>query len=110
VLNAADEHARRRARAGFVAESGRAFLDFATARVDETSIRIPVLTVAATRDRLIPARMTRRTAQKYAAIGGELVEYAQHGHWLYDEPGWETPAAEIFDWLASKTARTEIAS
>lgn len=104
VLNATNTEQRRRAQASFVAESGRAFLDFATATVDEHKIRIPVLTVAATRDRLVPARTSRLTAKKYAPVGGELLEYAEHGHWLYDEPGWEKPAADIYAWFESKLA------
>ena len=104
VLNMADDKAADRARQGFVAESGRAFRDFATARIDETRIKIPVLTVAARRDRMVPARLTRLTAKKYAAIGGDFIEYPTHGHWLYDEPGWEKPAGDIFEWLHAKAS------
>jgi pimeloyl-ACP methyl ester carboxylesterase len=102
VLNAADEPARARALAGFVAESGRAFRDFATCAIDEQQIRIPVLTVSAKRDRLVPARMVRLTAAKYQPIGGAFLEYGAHGHWLYDEPGWEKPASDIHDWLTTR--------
>lgn len=102
VLNAADGAARERALAGFVAESGRAFRDFATCAIDEAKIRIPVLTVAAKRDRLVPARAVRLTAAKYAPVGGAFLEYGAHGHWLYDEPGWEKPAADIHEWLTTR--------
>jgi pimeloyl-ACP methyl ester carboxylesterase len=85
--------------AGFVAESGRAFLDFATCGVDESRIRIPTLTVSAVQDKLVPARLTRLTGEKYARAGGEFLEYESHGHWIYDEPGWEKPAADIHGWL-----------
>jgi alpha-beta hydrolase superfamily lysophospholipase len=99
VLNALPAAERAAAYDAFVYESGRAFNDLGNWPVDETRIRVPVLTVAATRDRLVPAKLVRRTARKYAAVGGEFREYRAHGHWLYAEPGWEQPAADIFTWL-----------
>jgi alpha-beta hydrolase superfamily lysophospholipase len=92
-----------------VHESGRAFADFANFPIDEAAVRVPVLVVAAGRDRLVPASLVRLTGRKFAAAGGEFREYANHGHWLYSEPGWETPANEIFDWLAAATKRSELA-
>jgi pimeloyl-ACP methyl ester carboxylesterase len=103
VLNRVPRAEREAAFGGMVHESGRAFLDLGAYAIDEKNIRVPVLTVAAGSDRLIPASLVRRTAQKYATVGGELREYADHGHWLYAEPGWEKPAAEIYDWLAART-------
>lgn len=100
VLNVTDAQAAQRARRGLVAESGRAFLDLATIDIDESRIRIPLLTVSARRDRLCSAKLTRLTGKKYAAAGGELIEYDDHAHWLYDEPGWQRPAQDIFEWLA----------
>jgi alpha-beta hydrolase superfamily lysophospholipase len=89
---------------GMVHESGRAFLDLGRYAIDEKSVRVPTLTVAASADRLVPAALTRMTAAKYASVGGELLEYSTHGHWLYAEPGWEKPAGEIFDWLVARTS------
>jgi alpha-beta hydrolase superfamily lysophospholipase len=94
---------RQAAHAAMVHESGRAFTDIGRCRIDETKIRIPVLTVAASRDRLVPAVLVRLTGKKYATIGGEFREYGAHAHWLYAEPGWEKPAEEIYEWLRSKT-------
>ena len=93
--------------ASMVYESGRAFMALARWPIDESKIGVPVLTVAALGDRLIPARLVRLTADKYAAVGGEFREYAQHGHWLYSEPGWEKTAGEIYDWLARATGEGE---
>jgi alpha-beta hydrolase superfamily lysophospholipase len=90
-----------------VHESGRVFADFARFAIDETQVRVPVLVIAAGRDRLIPASLVRLTARKFAAIGGEFREYPNHGHWLYSEPGWETAANDIFDWLTTATHRVE---
>lgn len=99
VLNQVPVHEREAAFAGMVQESRAAFADFRTHAIDETKIKVPVLTVAATMDRLVPAPLVRLTAKKYEPIGGAFKEYAQHGHWLYAEPGWETPAAEILEWV-----------
>jgi pimeloyl-ACP methyl ester carboxylesterase len=108
VFNALPEAERAGAQDGMVYESGRAFKDLANWPIDESKIHVPVLTVAATRDRLVPAKLTRLTGKKYAAIGGELREYPEHAHWLYSEPGWEKPAAEIYDWLVAATARGDV--
>jgi pimeloyl-ACP methyl ester carboxylesterase len=110
VFNVLPEAERAGAYDAFVYESGRAFNDLGNWAVDETRVRVPVLTVAARRDRLVPATLVRRTARKYRAVGGELREYAAHGHWLYAEPGWEKPAAEIYAWLEQALERTRAGS
>jgi alpha-beta hydrolase superfamily lysophospholipase len=99
ALNAVPPAERRAAHASMVCESRAVFADFRKLHIDETKIRIPVLTIAATRDRLVPAFEVRRTAKKYAAVGGHFKEYDAHGHWLYAEPGWERPAADILEWV-----------
>ncbi|HEX4355577.1 MAG TPA: hypothetical protein VHZ95_21775, partial [Polyangiales bacterium] len=91
------------ARGAMVYESGHAFNDLGNVLIDETKIQAPVLTIAATRDRLVPARSVRLTGRKYAAIGGEFKEYRNHGHWLYAEPNWEEPAGDIYAWLSKVT-------
>jgi pimeloyl-ACP methyl ester carboxylesterase len=108
VFNVLPEAERAAARNAFVYESGRAFNDLGSWPIDETRIRVPVLTVAARRDRLVPATLVRRTARKFSTVGGEFREYAAHGHWLYGEPGWETPAAEIYAWLEQALARPRV--
>jgi alpha-beta hydrolase superfamily lysophospholipase len=105
VFNAVPEAERQAAYEAFVYESGRAFNDLGNWPVDERRIRVPVLTVAARLDRLVPAKLVRLTGKKYAAIGGDFREYAEHGHWLYAEPGWERPAADIFSWLEAALER-----
>jgi pimeloyl-ACP methyl ester carboxylesterase len=104
VLHLLAPEDREAAHAAMVHESGRAFVDIGRWPIDETKIRVPVLTVAASRDRLVPAALVRLTGNKYKSIGGEFREYREHGHWLYAEPGWEKPAAEIYEWLRSKTS------
>jgi pimeloyl-ACP methyl ester carboxylesterase len=104
VFNVMPKDAHRAAHAAFVHESGRAFSEFLDWPVDTAKIKVPLLTVSARLDRLVPAVLVRRTGKRYEICGGELREYDTHAHWLYAEPGWETPAAEIYDWLLAKTA------
>ncbi len=99
ALNQVPAAERAAIQAAMVQESRNVFADFPGHAIDETKIKIPVLTVAARRDRLVSARVTRLTGKKYAAVGGDFREYADHGHWLYGEPGWEKPAAEILEWV-----------
>jgi alpha-beta hydrolase superfamily lysophospholipase len=108
VLNALPKDLRHAAWEAMVWESGRVFEEFANFPIDETKIRIPVLTVAATRDRLVAASLVRRTGRKYAAIGGDFREYRTHGHWLYAEPGWENAAQDIYAWLAGAVERSSV--
>jgi pimeloyl-ACP methyl ester carboxylesterase len=108
VLNAMPNAERLAAFKAMVWESGRVFEEFANYPIDETKVQIPVLTVAGTRDRLIAAPLVRRTAKKYQSVGGDFVEYRAHGHWMYAEPGWETPAKEIFTWLESAVERSSV--
>lgn len=105
VLNRVPMAERQAVHDAFVYESGRAFNDLGNWEVDEKRIRVPVLTVAASQDRLVPAKLVRRTGKKYASIGGDFLEYPQHAHWLYAEPGWEKPATDIYEWLENALER-----
>lgn len=108
VLNALPKAERLATLEAMVWESGRVFEEFASFPIDETKIKIPVLTVAGTRDRLVAAPLVRLTARKYASVGGDFLEYRAHGHWLYAEPGWETPAKEIHAWLERALERSSV--
>lgn len=108
VLNAMPKAERLSAVEAMVWESGRVFEEFAHFPIDESKVRIPVLTVAASRDRLVAAPLVRRTGKKYASVGGDFREYRTHGHWLYAEPGWERPAQEIYAWLVGAVERSSV--
>jgi pimeloyl-ACP methyl ester carboxylesterase len=103
VLNALPVSARAPVLEAMVYESGRVVADFAGFPIDEAQVRVPVLVVAAGRDRLVSAALVRLTARKFAAGGGEFREYPNYGHWIFSGPGWETPASDIFDWLTTVT-------
>ena len=90
----------------YVSESGRAlyelglwFLDSKRAsRVDESRVTCPVLVIVGSEDRLTPAPLTRKIAEKYRDVA-TYREYPHHAHKLTREPGWEVIAADIADWL-----------
>jgi pimeloyl-ACP methyl ester carboxylesterase len=107
VLNVLAQAERASVLEAMVHESGLVFSEFRGFPVDHTTVRVPVLVIAAGRDRLVPAALVRLTGQRYAAIGGEFREYPNHGHWLYSEPGWEKPAQDIYEWLTAATQRTD---
>src|SRR2546425_8142488 len=81
-----------------VPESGRMAFDVAVAGVpvDAARVRCPMLVVAGREDRITPARMVRKIAQKYRA---ELRVYDGHAHMVLLEPGWELIAREVASWL-----------
>jgi pimeloyl-ACP methyl ester carboxylesterase len=90
----------------FVYESGRAaseigfwFLDFKGAsKVDQSNVSCPVLVVAGAEDRITPASVVRKVANKYEAIS-TYKEFENHAHWVIAEPGWEEIAEFASDWL-----------
>jgi len=90
----------------FVYESGRAvceigfwFLDSkGAAKVDESKVTCPVLVIAGTQDRITPASVVRKVADKYRAVS-TYKEFTDHAHWVIAEPGWQEIAEYISDWL-----------
>ncbi len=90
----------------FVFESGRAIFEIGywfldrhhASRVDESKISCPMLFVAAGDDKIVPAAVVRKTAQKYKKVAS-YKEYANHAHWLTAEPGWQDIASDIRQWL-----------
>lgn len=101
MLNAFPASDRRRVYARFPRESGAAFRELLTGRVrvDASKVKCPVFYVRGDADRVISERVGRRIAERY---GGDYEEYAGHGHWFAEEPGWERPAAGILSWIESK--------
>ena len=90
----------------FVYESGRAaceigltFFDSKRAsNVDDSKITCPVLVIAGAQDRITPASVVRKVAEKYKAVS-TYQELANHAHWLIVEPGWQEITEYIADWL-----------
>lgn len=75
------------------------------ARVDETRVSVPLLTIGAARDRTIPVATHRAVAEKYRRVGADYREYPEHAHWILDEPGSERVVDDIARWLDVKVKR-----
>jgi pimeloyl-ACP methyl ester carboxylesterase len=90
----------------FVYESGRAaaeigfwLFDFkGGSKVDYSNVSCPVLVVAGAEDRITPASVVRKVANKYKAVS-TFKEFENHAHWVVGEPGWEEIAEFAADWL-----------
>ncbi|RKY36811.1 MAG: alpha/beta hydrolase [Candidatus Omnitrophota bacterium] len=90
----------------FVYESGLAaseigywFLDSKRAsRVDESKVKCPVLVIAGAKDKIAPASVVRKVAQKYKAVS-TYKEFANHAHWIVAEPGWQEIVEYVLGWL-----------
>lgn len=90
----------------FVYESGRAvceiglwFLDpKGAARVNEAKVTCPVLVIGAAEDRITPASVVRKVANKYKTVS-TYGEFTNHAHWVIEEPGWQEIAQRVADWL-----------
>jgi pimeloyl-ACP methyl ester carboxylesterase len=98
VLNCVPEHRRPALRARFTADSGRIGrqITLGVFKVPASTIRVPLLVVSGDDDRFIPLGVARKIARKYAA---PLHVATGHGHFLFEEPGWEATAGVILDWI-----------
>jgi pimeloyl-ACP methyl ester carboxylesterase len=90
----------------YVYDSGRAaceigfwFLDPNRAsKVDESKVACPVLVIAGVQDRITPASVVRKVANKYSNVS-TYKEFTNHAHWVVGEPGWQEIAEYVSDWL-----------
>ena len=73
------------------------------ATVDPRRVTVPLLFVAAEKDRLVPPDVVRRASRQFAHVS-DYVEYAGQGHWVLGQPGWELIADEAETWLSGKIA------
>ena len=91
------EEKRRAIYSSFVLESGKVLRELALG-IPVGPIRppAPVLCVSGQRDGICPPRLAANVAARYTA---RYLCYANHDHWLLDEPGWELPAQAISDWI-----------
>ena len=70
--------------------------------IDYGANDIPLLSVAADADRIVPAGVCAANARRYGQRCDRRV-YPDHGHWILGEPGWERVAADTLDWLADRS-------
>ena len=100
------ENEQKEAYRKFVYESGRAAFQIgfwlldpsSAAKVDETSVRCPVLIIAGKEDRITPCSVVNKVAEKYGHVS-KYKEFENHSHWVIGEPGWEEIAHYIAEWL-----------
>jgi pimeloyl-ACP methyl ester carboxylesterase len=104
ALNRIPVEDRTRIHDSLVHESGRVYREmiFGTFRVDAAKVHCPMLVMGGRDDRIVSVALVRRTAERY---GAKLKIYEGHGHWLLEEPGWETLAAEVGAWLSTAVPR-----
>jgi len=57
-----------------------------------------MLVIAAALDRITPAAVVRRVANKYQAVA-TYREFANHAHWVVAEPGWQEIAEHVTTWI-----------
>ncbi len=50
-------------------------------KVDETKVVCPVLVIAGSKDRIVPASVVRKVAQKYMPVT-TYREFKDHAHWV----------------------------
>lgn len=109
TFNTADRAMGEKEHLAFANESGRALLEIAlpwldrtkAATVDPRRVTVPLLFVAAEKDRLVPPGVVRRTAKHFAHVS-DYVEFDDQGHWVLGQPGWERVADHAEAWLTGK--------
>ena len=67
-------------------------------RVDESKVTCPVLVIAGAEDRVTPAYVVRKVAEKYKPVS-TYKEFNNHAHWVLSEKGWEEIGSFISEWL-----------
>lgn len=90
----------------FVYESGQAACEAGywmidskrASKVDEEKVVCPVLVIAGSKDRIVPASVVRQVAQKYKQVT-TYREFKDHAHWVVGEPGWQEVANFVISWL-----------
>ena len=111
TFNTTDPREGSERHSGFVHDSGRALFEMAlpwldarkTTTIDPRLVTVPLLFVAAEKDRLTPPGVVRRAARCFAHVS-DYVEYPGQGHWVVGQPGWERIADDAATWLDGKAA------
>lgn len=94
-----------------VHESGKAATEIAfwqqNARVDESEVKCPVLVVAGKEDRITPAPVVKKVAQKYGSHPHSYKCFDKHAHMVVCEPGWQDVAGYAWEWLKCTQLKTD---
>lgn len=111
TFNTTDPREGRERQARFVHDSGRALFEMAlpwldaakATTIDPRLVTVPLLFVAAAKDRLTPPSVVRRSARYFAKVS-HYTEYPDQGHWVVGQPGWERVADDAATWLEARAA------
>lgn len=111
MLHLLPAQAQREVHARLVYESGRAACEIGfwpldprrASRVDAAAVNCPLLVIAGARDRIVPASVVRKTAQRYGPHA-QLRVFEDHAHWVVGEPGWQHIADAVVQWLDEVTS------
>ncbi len=109
TFNTTDPRDGTELHATFVHDSGRALFEIAlpwldrakATTVDPRRVTVPLLFVAAEKDKLTPPGVVRRAARRFAPVA-DYREYPGQGHWVPGQPGWDRIAADTLAWLDAK--------
>jgi pimeloyl-ACP methyl ester carboxylesterase len=87
-----------------VHESGIVYREmmFGTVRTSPAKVRCPVRLIAAEQDRVISPALARAIAEYY---GAECLVHEGRRHWFIAEPGADTIAQNVMDWLGRVARR-----
>jgi alpha-beta hydrolase superfamily lysophospholipase len=69
------------------------------------SDRAPLLLLGGGDDHVVPAKVTKKTAAKYAKGSTAVTEYKEYparSHWTAGEPGWEAVADHAIEWVQAR--------
>jgi len=70
---------------------------FMTTSLGPGPLPVPSLVICGEHDRINPPETGRLVARR---IGGEFRLAPQMSHWLLSEPGWQSVAGQVLDWLS----------
>lgn len=110
ILSQLDEQEQRRVYDTLVYESGRAVFEtglwvldrLRAAAVPKGPLPCPALVIGARKDRIVPAAVVRRTAERYGE-SARYLELPHHAHWVLGEEGWEDICARVAAWLEDES-------
>lgn len=112
ILNNLSNKRQKEVYEKFVYESGQAACEIGfsdldpnkASSVDESKIKVPMLLLNGSLDKITPPSISRKVAQKYSDVA-EYREYPEHAHYLVGEDGWEEICEDIHQWIKTELNR-----
>lgn len=106
LFNCLPDEDKQTAHNRMVYESGRAALEIGfwlfdskkASCVDTSTVTCPILVVGAKQDKSTPPALVKKIAEYYSHVS-IYKEFAEHAHWIMNEPGWEKVAGYVCQWI-----------